>query len=221
MTTGNVLLATGGGAAMTASGQVIDVVMGAATAGQGVRIATSGVYIGTTGILDINATGATSGVIASVDGTGLVGGTAIEVLATAATLTTGAYFRANDGGVNVFAIGLNGHIQSRQTTKPTIAVTQQNGITAAAITAGSTDTVGVITTTGTNNNGGTTILTITFGKAYAIAPQVVIAGANAAGSLIWPYISTTTTTTFVVTIPASASSGATPSWYYQVLEMGS
>ena len=165
--------------------------------------------------------GNTTGIGMSVVATGTTQGVLYKATAAAATLTTGAYFQANDGGVNVFAIGLNGHIQSRQTTKPTIVVTQQNGITAAAITAGSTDTVGVITTTGTNNNGGTSILTVTFNKTYAIAPQVVIAGANAAGSLIWPYISSTTTTTFVVTIPASASSGATPSWYYQVLEMGS
>ena len=55
---------------------------------------------------------------------------------------------------------------------PTIAVTTQAGITAAAITAGSTDTCGTITTTGTSS--GATILDVTFGYAYAAAPKMVV-----------------------------------------------
>ena len=112
------------------------------------------------------------------------------------------------------------HLTSKQTTKPNIAVTQQNGITAAAISAGSTDTAGVITTTGTNNNAGTTILTVTFNVAYAVAPVVVLTAANASGAGPNPPYVTSSTTGFVVTIPASATAGATPSWGYHAIEVG-
>ena len=223
LTTGNCILVTGGGAAITSGGQVIDVVMGAAIAGQGVRIATSGVYTGTTGILDINATAATTGVLASVDGTGLTTGTHYEALSTAATFTTGWYFRANDGGVNVFGVARNGHLAFRQTTLPTVVVTNQAGITAAAITTGSTDTVGVITTTGTSTGG--TVITVTFNAAYAVAPRVFItpvnesAAENGASLECGAYISSSTTTTFALTI--TNATGATPSWNYYTVEMGS
>jgi hypothetical protein len=154
--------------------------------------------------------------------TGLTTGIGHRVTAAAATLTTGAYFAANDGAVQVWSVKANGHMATRQSTAPTIAVTQQNGITAAAVTAGSTDTAGIITTTGTNNNGGTTILTMTFNKAYAVAPVVMITPANASGAIAGtiPFC-TSTTGTAVITIPASASSGATPSFNYFVIEMGS
>jgi hypothetical protein len=118
----------------------------------------------------------------------------------------------------VYTIGANGHITSNQTTAPTIVVTTQNGITAAAVTAGASDIAGQITTTGTNNNGGATVLTITFNKTYTVAPKsVVIQPLNLSGQIIFPYVSSITATTFVLTIPASASSGATPSWCYMVI----
>ena len=100
-------------------------------------------------------------------------------------------------------------------------MTTQNGITDAAITDGSTDTCGIITTISTNDNVGTSVITVTFGKTYAIAPVVVLTAANNSGRIVECFISSTTATTFVVTHPASASAGATPSWYYQVIEMGS
>ncbi len=234
ITTGNALAIDLGTGVYTGTG-AISITGSGATSGVVMLVSNSGVMTGNgqiaqftaagasdaTKVFGITANAATSSALLSVSGTGLTSGVGVKVTATAATMTTGAYFQANDGGVNVFAVGLNGHLQSRQTTKPTIAVSQQNGITAAAITNGSTDTCGIVTTTGTNNNGGTSIIVVTFGKAYAIAPTVILSGANASGSLIWPFVSATTTTTFTITVPASASSGATPSWYYQVIEMGS
>ncbi len=173
----------------------------------------------TAGLLTLTANSATTASgIARINGLGLTSGLGLQINGTAATLTTGRYFSANNASIEVFGIGAEGHIHTAQSTAPTIVVTQQNGITAAAITAGSADTCGAITTTGTNNNGGTTILTVTFNKTYTTAPKsVTISGANASGALVWPYISSITATTFVITIPASASSGATPSWYYQVI----
>jgi hypothetical protein len=154
-----------------------------------------------------------------------VTGVALEVLGTAATLTTGRYVSVNDAAGEVFGIGTNGHIISTvSATPPTIAVTQQNGITAAAITAGGTDTCGTITTTGTNNNGGTTVLQVTFGKTYTTAPKAVLLfPANAAGALnvaasgAGVYVSDIAATTFDITIPANAAAAATPSWRYFVI----
>lgn len=160
-------------------------------------------------------TGKGENIIASATTTGNV----YQATAAAATLTTGRYYSANDGALEVFGVGANGHLHTSQTTAPTIAVTQQNGITAAAITAGGSDVNGVITTTGTNNNGGTTILQVTFHKTYTAAPKsVILTARNASGAgPNPPFISAITATTFDITIPASASAGATPSWNYLVV----
>jgi hypothetical protein len=224
VTSGSVALFTGSGATLAAGGKVVEIAMGAATTGAGETITTTGVYTGTSGVWQLVANSATLGTLASVSGTGLTTGTGVLVTAAAATLTTGSYLRANDGAADVFRVGLNGHLIFAQTTAPTIAVTQQNGITAAAITAGSTDVNGIITTTGTNNNGGSTILTVTFNKTYTNAPKsVILTPANDAaaetaahGAIPMPYV-TTTATTMVITIPQFASYQATPSWMYQVM----
>lgn len=221
----------------TTAGTVMSVFGNGLTTGVAALFSGSGVYTGT-GFFQITQSGATTGTVAlltanavttgnllSLSGTGMTTGTGVLVTATAATLTTGAYFRANDGGVNVFAVGLNGHIQSRQTTAPTIAVTVQNGITAAAVTAGSTDTCGIFTTTGTST--GSTTITVTFNKAYAVAPEVILLPANTAATVgvtsattAQAFVSSTTTTTFVVTIPAGAVYAATPSYRWVCIEHG-
>jgi len=211
ITSGSLALLTGGGANMLAGGKVVEVVMGAAVAGAGISAITSGAYAGT-GVT------VTSGLLAT---TGILN----VVIAAEAVMTTGRYYSANDNNVEVFGIGANGHIHSTvSAVPPTIAVTQQNGITAAAITAGGTDTCGIITTTGTNNNGGTSILQITFGKTYTVAPKgVVIYPVNAAGSKATTtvgtgtFVSATTATTFDLTIPADPAAMATPSYAYIVI----
>lgn len=168
--------------------------------------------------------GLTTGIGDSLVTAALTSGTAHKITATAATLTTGRYASYNDGALEVFGVGANGHIHTAQTTAPTIAVTQQNGITAAAITAGSSDTCGTITTTGTNNAGGTSILQITFGKTYTTAPKAVIlqalntsAAKVATTSLFGTIVSAKSATTFDITIPSDAAAGATPSWTYLVI----
>lgn len=156
--------------------------------------------------------------------TALTSGIGHQITAAAATLTTGRYFAANDGALNVWSIGANGHIHTAQTTAPTIAVTAQNGITAAAITAGATDVAGIVTTTGTNNGGGDTVLDVTFNKTYTTAPKTVGLSARnasaakaAATSLAVPFVSAISATGFTITIPSDASAGATPSFEYQVI----
>ncbi len=109
----------------------------------------------------------------------------------------------------------NGHIKCEQTTAPTIAVTTQHGITAAAVSANSTDMAGNITTTGTNNAGGYTQLTITFkGETFSVAPFVQITSANSSGSTCYFYV-TSGTTNFSIYFE---NGGATPSFNYQVIE---
>lgn len=206
LTDGFLMGLTGGGANVTASGGGINLTLGAATVGTGIKVATTGTYTGTTGMLAVNATGATSGLIAVIN-------------ATAATLTTGRYLSCNDAATEVFGIGANGHIHSKvSAAPPTIAVTTQAGITAAAITAGGTDTCGVITTTGTST--GATQLTVTFGKTYTTAPKtVMIAPANAAACMpnTAYLVDNITATTFRITVAAGGTYAATPSWYYQVI----
>lgn len=216
LTTGTALSVTGGGASIT-TGSVISALMGAATLGNGILVSTTGVYTDSLGVLGVTANSATSGSVVVVNGTGLTTGKGITVNATAATLTTGFYFAANDAALNVFTVGANGHLTSNQTTAPTVVVTTQNGITAAAITAGSTDTCGTITTTGTST--GSTVITVTFNKTYTVAPKAVfVQAANAAGGGVnTDPIITQTATTFVLTIPGSGVYAATPSWTYLVI----
>lgn len=176
-------------------------------------------------VLKSTATGAITGKVLQVSATASLTGVIIESLATAGTFTTGRYFSANNATTEVFGIGLNGHIISTvSASAPTIAVSQQNGITAAAITAGGSDTCGIITTTGTNNNGGTSILQVTFGKTYTTAPKAIVlyprnsaASKVAATSLLTTFISAITATTFDITIPQDAAAAATPSWNYVVI----
>lgn len=216
LTSGVGVLVTGG-TSMTSAGALFSANLGAATSGSGFDAVTTGVYTDTTGLFSLTANSATTGSLSVINCLGITSGKGIVINATAATLTTGFYFAANDAALNVFTVGANGHLTSNQTTAPTIAVTTQNGITAAAITAGSTDTCGTITTTGTST--GSTVLTVTFNKTYTVAPKaVVITAANAAGGGVnTDPIVTQTATTFVLTIPAGGTYAATPSWTYFVI----
>lgn len=221
LTSGSAVLVTGGGANLASGGKVIEVAMGAATTGNGLTVTSTGVYTAAAGnaLVNVVANSATTpqGGLVQISGTALTTGVVLKSIATAATLTTGFYYAANDSALNVLTIGANGHITSNQTTAPTIAVSTQNGITAAAITAASSDVAGTITTTGTNNNGGNTVLTVTFNKTYTTAPKVVqLQEVNNSAAIAQTFV-TTTATTFVLNIVASALSGATPSWTYLVM----
>jgi len=108
----------------------------------------------------------------------------------------------------------NGHLKSEQTTKPTIVVTNQASITAAAITNGSTDIKGNITTTGNNGGAANTVLTITFNTAYNVAPIVVITAANDNARTCTYYVSATTTGFDL----GFRGGNATPSFNYMVIE---
>lgn len=189
------------------------------TTGHGIGITSSGVIVTTGDLLYVTASGATTSTgVVRVTAAALTTGNVLKLTATAATLTTGRYLSANDGALEVFGVGANGHIHTTQTTAPTIAVTNQAGITAAAITAGSTDVCGTITTTGTST--GATVLDVTFNKTYTTAPKmVVLTAANAAASMpnTAYFVSAISATTFTITVPAAATYAATPSFRYLVV----
>lgn len=210
------LSVTSGGANLTTGG-VATFLMGAATAGIGVKVSTTGVYTDTLGVLQVTANAATSGSVAVINTTGITTGKSLVIANTAATLTTGRYISLSDSATEVLGIGANGHIHTTQTTAPTIA-TNATGISACAITAGSTDVCGQLTTTGTPQSG--TVLTVTFNKTYTTAPKfVAITPINAAGGGVntVPYVSSITATTFVLTWPAGGTYAATPSFAYYVI----
>ncbi len=153
--------------------------------------------------------------------TALTTGIGHQIIAAAATLTSGRYFSANDGALEVFGVGANGHIHGAQTTAPTISGNLTNGgISAAAITAGSSDVCGTITTTGTQANTTESAFIVLFNKTYTTAPKtVMLTPANAAGAqgTGCAYISATTATGFTVGIAKTVQGAATPSWKYLVI----
>lgn len=217
LTSGFVAEITSGGANLTTGG-ALNISNGASTAGVAVVVTSTGVMTTTAGLLTLTANSATTASgIARVNGLGLTTGLGIQVNATAATLTTGRYFSANDAALEVFGIGANGHIHTLQTTAP-VMTTNATGISATAIIAGSSDVAGGFTTTGTPQSG--TVLTCTFHKTYTAAPKfVVISPLNAAAGNpnTVPYVSSITATTFVLTWPAGGTYAATPSYAYLVV----
>ncbi len=216
LTTGFAMAVTSGGANLTTGG-ALNISNGASTAGTAVVVTSTGVMTTTAGLLTLTGNSATtaSGLL-RVNGLGLTTGLGLQLNATAATLTTGRYLSCNDAALEVFGIGANGHIHTTQTTAPTIG-TNATGISACAVTAGSTDVCGTITTTGTPASG--TVLTITFNKTYTTAPKfVTVEAANAAaGGVNTPPIVTQTATTIVLTWPAGGVYAATPSFTYFVV----
>lgn len=88
LTDGYAMEVTGGGANFTATGGMFNLNMGAATVGAGIKVATTGVYTGS-GLLQLTADSATTGVIASVSANGLTSGTALSLTSTGTITTNG------------------------------------------------------------------------------------------------------------------------------------
>ena len=127
LTDGWVSQLTGGGANITSSGGVLDVVAGASTDGYGARIVTTGIYTGTVGVLAVSAVSATTGNIVVIDGTGLTSGTALLINTTTATLTSGFYIECNDGAASDFTVGDDGVVVIAGTATGTDALTLTTG----------------------------------------------------------------------------------------------
>lgn len=107
-TSGTLVSITGGGANVT-TGIVLDVEMGAATQGTGLKVLTSGVFAGSNNLALFSAAAATTTTgIVRITGTGLTSGTALYINATTATLTTGKYLQFYNGTGNDFTVGKYG-----------------------------------------------------------------------------------------------------------------
>jgi hypothetical protein len=108
----------------------------------------------------------------------------------------------------------DGHIQSRQTTAPTVAVTVANGIGGASLTGFATDTRGNISMTGFNSSTSNTVITVTFNKTYIAVPVVVVTPSNAAGGS-YKYFITASTTGFTLNLNSGTGS---PAFNYFIIE---
>lgn len=220
LTTGIVQQLEGGGVNMLAAGTISYLKMGAATTGIAQLIETTGIYTNS-GLRVILAPSATSGILDLISGAGITSGVLSKALAAAATMTTGRYYQAHDGATEVFGIGANGHIHSTASAvPPTILITAAHGITAVALTAGASDTCGIITSTGTQDNVTDSTFTLTFGKTYTVAPKSIqLTAMNAAGAVgtSQPYLVSISATAAVFGVSKSAGAGATPSWCYTII----
>lgn len=110
---------TGGGAAMTASGGVLDLAGGAAITGAVLKVTTTGAYTGTVGVVDINAASATTGVVVDIGAAGLTTGTALN-LGDLNALTTGAGLKvvsnSSDTGTRDLVLVHNDHASASGVT---------------------------------------------------------------------------------------------------------
>ena len=151
---------TAGGANLTASGGVLNLQMGAATAGTGINITTSGIYTGTTGLIDINATQTTTGTIIDILNEGRTTGDVLKI--TTNTTGTGNYIHCYDGAATDFKVSRYGAVTIAGNAAATAALTVNAGdlvLTSghATLTAGNlTLTLGNATLTAGN-------LTLTLG----------------------------------------------------------
>lgn len=142
-----------------------------------------------------------------------------------ATLTgAGRYFAARDvNNGEVFGIGPNGHIVSTATTTAnattTALIRTNGGITAVTLAAGSTDTAGKVTGTGTQANSTDSEFTVTFGRAYDAVPKsvVITPGQTTTTSIAYIVPGLVATTSFVVGITKGLGANTTPVYYYTVI----
>lgn len=121
---------------------------------------------------------------------------------------------------NALVIWKNGHLTSQQTTAPTRTVNSNAGVGAVGSLTNATDSAGNISlTTGTAPLVAGEQIKITFNKAYAVAPIVVVTAtsANAALKGAIMYV-TSTTTTFSINFNVADLGSTTYTWSYHVIE---
>lgn len=79
LTTGDAVVITGSGATMQDGGILLDLNMGAATAGSGIDLSSTGVYTSTLGVLAVRADSLTSGTLSLMSASGLTSGTLLSL----------------------------------------------------------------------------------------------------------------------------------------------
>lgn len=116
----------------------------------------------------------------------------------------------------------NGHITSQQTTAPTSALQAGAGTTATKTLTRCTDTAGNISITpnGASIAAGAQLI-VTFNKAHATAPVVVLTASNAAAgqtTLGVGHYATSSTTTFTINFANAGTAATAYTYTYQVIE---
>lgn len=114
----------------------------------------------------------------------------------------------------------DGHLETDQTTAPTITDHANAGSGASAsLAAGSTDLAGLITlNSGTSGWATGTQLTVTFNKSFPTAPIVMWCAANdITGSSVKGWYSGSTTTTLTLSVTDALSGAFTYKFYYFVI----
>lgn len=129
---------------------------------------------------------------------------------------------AATNGTNTILVYKDGHIKSTQTTAPTVLVSANAGTSATCTLTNSTDSGGIINLTeGSAAWASGTQCTITFNKAYGVAPICVFTPNNAATAshAVTQQVNlTTSTTTLVMTFGAAESAATAYKWMYYCME---
>jgi len=125
LTDGFVAELTGGGGTATATGGVLNLAAGAATDGSALRITTTGIYVGTAGIIDVNATETTTGTVIDILNEGRTTGDVIKI--TTNTTGTGNYIHCYDGAATDFKVSRYGATTIAGNAIGTASLTMNNG----------------------------------------------------------------------------------------------
>lgn len=129
------------------------------------------------------------------------------------------------GNTNFATLSMrNTHLESTQTTPPTVAVPSSCGTNpTASVTPASTDTAGSLSLTTGTGSPTACATTVTFNQAYATAPKSVIimptVAVGGATDAIVGRVSAVNTTSFTIqTAPVNPAVSTTYSFYYLVVE---
>ncbi len=171
-----------------------------------------------------NASGATTSAITATNTASGTNKSATGLTVAATATGTGVPLGVNitcSGGATPVAVQMkDGHLRSIQTTAPTIAASANTGAAGTAVVANATDMAGAITIhTGGNGRAAGAVATITFNKAYSVAPIVMLTPTNASSgsNSIQAYVSSTTTTA-VVNFGNAAGNNVDYTYNYYVIE---
>ncbi len=168
------------------------------------------VYIGVTGSTNVNST------IHIGDST-----SGIQTITIGSTNSSSAVtIQAGSGDIT-----LKGHVQSTQTTKPTIGTPSNcgTGSPSAAVTNSSTDSAGSFTITAGTGSPTTCDTIITFNATYGTAPKsIILTATKAVGSataVLSAQVNASAAGTFTVQIaPTNAAASGVYSFYYWVIK---
>lgn len=142
LTDGFAMQITAGGANQTSSGGGINLLTGAATVGTGLAITnTSGIYVGTTGLLAVTANSATTGSIVVVTANGLTTGHGLSLASSGVIATTGDLLSVIASGATT-STGVVRVTTAALTTGSAVTVTANalTSGTALTVSSSSTDT---------------------------------------------------------------------------------